>query len=432
MSLPPKTVTTPRSVSRSISCLRLREVQSASSWSPPPRADDERADAGALGDDVVGGERPGQVEAGVDLVEQELAVLVGDVGERGVDAGVGGADHRAVAHRDDVEQPPGVVEEGEHAVVAGRREAGDDQVDALGVDDAVPGLQAPGGVELVDERADRVDHDPGRGRDARRRSRCRAAGTPTGRRPARPRPARRSWRRPRRPRSPSARRRRRSASRCRRGRRRGTARRRERCVVSMTGSTSSSCSASNTCGRLRAEQADAPVGGRPERREPRPVRRGAVERRQEGDLLDVVGVGLHQPVAGTGQAEDEGQLVVLEVLEAAPHQVGRLLAGEAAEVAAVDERDGRAATRERCGRDGAVDAGADDEHVEQATVDPRDVGSPQGHAPSVADRGRGGRLGVTRHRAVRRQVRGACARAAANRVRWRCSARFVARAAAAR
>ena len=322
--------------------------------------------------------------------EQELAVLVGDVRERGVDAGVGGADDRAVAHRDDVEEPLGVVEEGEHPVVAGRGEPGDDEVDALGVDDAVLGLQVPRGVQLVDERAHGVDHHPGRGRDL-------LAGVGVAQ-PADPAVA-----------DPFGRD---QLDVVRDGGAGLDGRAHERedeagvvvdevAVLVLHGAAGGArvddrldlleVLGVEHARRLGAEQADAPVGRRPERREPRPVGRGAVERREEGDLLDVVGVGLHQPVAAAAQAEHQGQLVVLEVLEAAPHQVARLLAGEAAEVTPVDERDGRAPTRQGCGRDGPVDAGADDEDVEESSVDPRDVGSPQGHAPSVPDGVRRGR-----------------------------------------
>ena len=228
MSLPPRTVTTARWSSRSISCLRRERGPVGLGLVAGAAGDHERPHPAALGDDVVGGEGLRQVEALVDLVEEELAVLVGDLGVRGVDARVGGADDRATAHRDDVEEALGVVEEGEHAVVAGRREARDDEVDALGVDDAVLGAQVPGLVEVVDERAGRVDDDPCRRGDLLARCRCRAGGRPSGRRCARRRRARRSWRPRRRPRAPSGRRRRRTGCRCRRGRRRGTRWRRGR------------------------------------------------------------------------------------------------------------------------------------------------------------------------------------------------------------
>ena len=132
-----------------------------------------------------------------------------------------------------------------------------------------------------------------------------------------------------------------------------------------------------------AEQPDPPVGRGSQRREPGPVGGAAVEGGEEGDLLDVVRVRLHQPVPAAAQAEHQRELVVLEVLETAPHQVARLLAGEPTEVAAVDQGDARAATRQCRGRDRPVDAGADHEHVEQPTVDPGEVGPPQRHGPSV-------------------------------------------------
>ena len=311
-----------------------------------------------------------------------------DVGERGVDAGVGGADDRAAAHRDDVEQPPGVVEEGEDPVVAGRREPRDDEVDALRVDDAVLGRAGPtsalrsstnGPAALTTTRADVVSSSPvsvSRRRHTQR-SPTRSARDQldvVGGRGA--------------------------------GLDRGADEREDeagvvvdevgvlvlRCrraavLVSMTGSSAFSSLGVEHARAARAEQADGPVGAWHRGRRTTAGRaRVAVERGEEGDLLDVVGVGLHQPVARAAEPEHERQLVVLEVLEAAPHEVRRLLAREAAEVAAVDERHRRAAARERRRRDRPVDAGADDEHVEQAAVDPRDVGPPQRHGPSVADR----------------------------------------------
>ena len=86
-----------------------------------------------------------EIEPSVDLLEQERAVVVVDRGERGVDPGVGRADHRTTAHRDHVEQPLRVVEERQHPVVPRRRESGHDQVDALRVDDAVVGRRGPTG-----------------------------------------------------------------------------------------------------------------------------------------------------------------------------------------------------------------------------------------------------------------------------------------------
>jgi hypothetical protein len=121
------------------------------------RVDHQRPHPAALGDDVVLRERLAQVEPLVDLLEQEVAVGVVDLGERHVDARVGGADDRPHAHRDHVEQAARVVEEREHALVVVGGEPRHHQVDALRVDDAVIGGHAPRVVELVDERAGRVD-----------------------------------------------------------------------------------------------------------------------------------------------------------------------------------------------------------------------------------------------------------------------------------
>jgi hypothetical protein len=125
--------------------------------------DDQGTDAASLGDDVGGGERLGQVEPGVDLRQQELAVLVGDVGDGLVDSGVGGADDRAAAHWNDIEQPLRVVEEREHTVVLGGGEARHHEVDAFRVDDAVVGGGAPPLVQGIDERPGRIDDDSCRG-----------------------------------------------------------------------------------------------------------------------------------------------------------------------------------------------------------------------------------------------------------------------------
>ena len=105
-------------------------------------------------------------------------------------------------------------------------------------------------------------------------------------------------------------------------------------------------SASNSRGGRVPNNPDRPVGGGAEAGEPRSrtaTMWSSVARKR--DLLDVVGVGLHQPVARAAEPEHERELVVLEVLEAAPHEVRRLLAGEAAEVAAVDQRHRRATAR---------------------------------------------------------------------------------------
>ena len=73
------------------------------------------------------------------------------------------------------------------------------------------------------------------------------------------------------------------------------------------------------------ELPDPPIRRRAETGEPRRVRRRRPERGEEPDLFHVVGVRLHEAVPGSAEPEHERQLVVLEVLEAAPHQVGRLL-----------------------------------------------------------------------------------------------------------
>ncbi len=132
-----------------------------------------------------------------------------------------------------------------------------------------------------------------------------------------------------------------------------------------------------------AEAADGPVGGGTERREPRRVGRRVVQRGQEGELGDVVRIGLHQPVAGPAELVDEHELVVLQVLEAAPHQVGRLLAGERREVAAFHQRHGGATAGQRRCHHGTVDATTDDEHVERPAPQPVNACVTKGHARTV-------------------------------------------------
>ena len=70
-----------------------------------------------------------EVETIVDLLEQELAVFVRDLGERRLHTSVGGANNRTPTHGDHVEQPAGVVEERQYSVVG--CQLVDDQVDSL-------------------------------------------------------------------------------------------------------------------------------------------------------------------------------------------------------------------------------------------------------------------------------------------------------------
>ena len=154
-------------------------------------------------------------------------------------------------------------------------------------------------------------------------------------------------------------------------------------VVSITGSSARIRSRAQQPRATGPEPADRPVGRGAERGEPRRVGRRLVERGEERQLGDVVGVGLHQPVPGLAQLAHEQELVVLEVLEAAPHEVRRLLAGERGEVAAVDERHRRAPAGQRRRRHGTVDAAADDEHVERAVPHPVDAGVPKRHGRTV-------------------------------------------------
>ena len=162
MSLPPKTVMTWRAVIDLDLVLAGQLGPVDVGLIAAVALDDERPDPGPVGDDVGRGEGRVEVEPGVDLSEQEVPVLVGDLGVRSVDPGIGGADHRSPSHRNDVEQTPGVVEEGQDPLVLG--ELRDDEVDALRVHDAMIGLRPEILVECVDERSGGVDDHPGTGR----------------------------------------------------------------------------------------------------------------------------------------------------------------------------------------------------------------------------------------------------------------------------
>ncbi len=256
----------------------------------------ERAHPAPLGDDIAAGQRLIEIQPGVDLLEQELDVVVGDLGERRIDAGVGRADHRPAAHRDHVEQPLRVVEERQHLVVMRRRQTRHHEVDALRVHDPVLARQTPLAVELVDEGPGRVDDRGGRGGELVAGVDVAQAGHPA------------------------------VALACRRHQlhvvRRGGAgldrrpheREHEaRVVVDQDAVVVLDAAAHvrgvdhrllvfdlrpiEQAGPPRAELADQPVAEGAEAGEPRLVRRCLVEGGVEGDLLDVVGVGLHQPVA---------------------------------------------------------------------------------------------------------------------------------------
>ena len=346
----------------------------------------EGADATAFADDVVERERLVEIEASVDLLEQERAVGVVDLTERRIDTCVGGADDAAPAHRDDVEQPLGVVEEREHALVIVGGEAGDDEMDALRVHDAVIGAHAPLLVQPVDEGSGGVDDDLGAALEFLARIDVAQMSVPpvavtsgrhqldvvgSGGTGFDGRPDEREH-------EPGV-------------------------VVDEVGVAvlDGSAHARGVDGRLfdlgllGAEQArvtcpehaDAPIPDGAERGEPRRIWRGLVETGEEADLLDVVGVRLHQPVARPAQLEHQRQLVVLEILEPAPHQVGRLLAGEAAEVAPVHQGHLGAPTGQGSGGDGAVDAASHHQDVERAVAKTIDVRRARCHVPSLPSGG---------------------------------------------
>jgi hypothetical protein len=104
-----------------------------------------------------------------------------------------------------------------------------------------------------------------------------------------------------------------------------------------------------------------------------------VQRHQETDFLDGGRKAVQQFVTRLAQAGDESELVTLHVLDSAPHEVGRLLAGETGKVARVDQRHARAARRQRRRGDRAIDAADDDQHLEIFHLEAREVRVTQLH-----------------------------------------------------
>ena len=79
---------------------------------------------------------------------------------------------------------------------------------------------------------------------------------------------------------------------------------------------------------------------------------------EEADLLEVRGVRLDEPISRHAEMADQWDLVVLQILKAAPHQVRRLHRGEPCEVAAIDHGNTSASRGQRRGADCTVDAAA--------------------------------------------------------------------------
>ncbi len=310
----------------------------------------------------------------VDLVEQERPVLVGDAGVGIVDTGVGGADHRPSTHRDDVEQPAGVVEERQHPPVRG--ELVDDQMDALGVHDAVLGAQAERLVDAVEVRSGGVDQHLGVAAElasglavAQLRMPATAVSFGAGQFDVV----------------------RGDGTEVHRG---ADEAEHEPGVVVLEDGVGVLDAAAHVAGvddrfepfdalgaersgRVGLERADPPVRERTDGRQPRRERRRPPHGREEPDLGDVRRIGPHQPIAALAELADQQELVVLEVLEPAPDEVRRFLAGLAGEIASIDQGHLRAAGGQRSRGDGAVDAAADDEHVEGPAVELVHVGRAQ-------------------------------------------------------
>ena len=114
------------------------------------------------------------------------------------------------------------------------------------------------------------------------------------------------------------------------------------------------------------ERPDEPVEERPEEQLHERVPEALRVLRVEADLLHRRGVRGDEAVSGAAQLAHEPELEALEVLDPAPGEVARLLAGAAREVGLVDEGHPGAARREGRRAHGPVDAAADHQHVVDA------------------------------------------------------------------
>jgi hypothetical protein len=98
----------------------------------------------------------------------------------------------------------------------------------------------------------------------------------------------------------------------------------------------------------------------------------------EADLLHRGRVAPDQVVSRLAELAHERQLERLHVLDSTPGEVRRLLARERREIAPVDQRDPRAATRQAGGRHRAIDPATEDEHVENTVAQSLYVRVPKG------------------------------------------------------
>jgi len=132
--------------------------------------------------------------------------------------------------------------------------------------------------------------------------------------------------------------------------------------------------------------------GRPEEREPvvhphagvddpELLARLFVHGEQEAERVHQVGRDVEQDAALAHGLEDQAELVVFEVAQAAVDQLGRARAGAEREVAHLNQRDGQAAARRIAGDASAGDAAADDKQI-YGRGEPRAHLSARSHLPS--------------------------------------------------
>ena len=130
---------------------------------------------------------------------------------------------------------------------------------------------------------------------------------------------------------------------------------------------------------LGEEATDHPVQERAEKQREARAAKAVLDAREETHLAHGRGIGADEPVARAAQLDDQAELSALQVLDATPDQVGRLLAREACEVAAIDQRNADAASGKSSCTDCAIDSAADDQNVEGGVFKFVEIALPEFH-----------------------------------------------------
>jgi hypothetical protein len=97
--------------------------------------------------------------------------------------------------------------------------------------------------------------------------------------------------------------------------------------------------------------------------------KAAFEIGEKADFTHGGWVRANQAIARHTQLAHQGELEALEILDATPDQVRALLAGQTAEIAAIDQGDLGALGRQGRGADSPVDPAAHDQNVERASIE---------------------------------------------------------------